>query len=98
MIVRSIAALLLAVATLLAWSGFAAAEIDGDRYRSKPWKVRMSAPKGGQVIRDELQRVVPPLLKDGGFIPGCDHGVPHDISWPNFIDYTRLLAELTGWL
>jgi hypothetical protein len=24
--------------------------------------------------------------------------VPPDISWPNFIDYTRLLAELTGWL
>ena len=49
MIVRSIAALLLAVATLLAWSGFAAAEIDGDRYRSKPWKVRMSAPKDWQI-------------------------------------------------
>lgn len=54
--------------------------------------------KGGDVMRDEVLRVVPPLLEDGGFIPGCDHGVPPDISWPNFIDYTRLLAELTGWL
>ena len=27
-----------------------------------------------------------------------DHGVPPDISWPNFVEYTRLLAELTGWL
>jgi uroporphyrinogen decarboxylase len=53
---------------------------------------------GGQVMRDELLRVVPPLLKEGGFIPSCDHGVPPDISWPNFIEYTRLLAELTGWL
>jgi hypothetical protein len=53
---------------------------------------------GGQVMCDEVMRVVPPLLVDGGFIPGCDHGVPPDISWPNFVEYTRLLAELTGWL
>jgi len=54
--------------------------------------------KGGQAMREEVMRVVPPLLEEGGFIPGCDHGVPPDISWPNFIEYTRLLAELTGWL
>ena len=53
--------------------------------------------KGGQVIEDELMRLWP-VIKNGGFIPGCDHGVPHDISWPNFIRYSRLLAELTGWL
>lgn len=54
--------------------------------------------RGGKDMYDELMRVIPPLLKDGGFIPGCDHGVPPDISWPNFIEYTRLLAKLTGWL
>jgi uroporphyrinogen decarboxylase len=60
--------------------------------------------KGGSVMRAELHRVVPPLLEGtltlvgGGFIPGCDHGVPPDIAWPDFIDYTRLLAEMTGWL
>lgn len=54
--------------------------------------------KGGEVIKDELERVVPPLLKDGGYIPGCDHGVPPDISWPNFIEYSRLLAKMTGWI
>jgi uroporphyrinogen decarboxylase len=53
---------------------------------------------GGQVMRDEVLRVVPPLLREGGFVPSCDHGVPPDISWPNFVEYTRLLAELTGWL
>ncbi|NOZ27052.1 MAG: hypothetical protein GXP39_03235 [Chloroflexi bacterium] len=53
---------------------------------------------GGERMRAEVMRVVPPLLEDGGFIPGCDHGVPPDISWPNFVEYTRLLAELTGWL
>ncbi len=53
---------------------------------------------GGEAMRAEVLRVVPPLFEEGGYIPGCDHGVPPDISWPNFIAYTRLLAELTGWL
>ncbi len=52
---------------------------------------------GGQVMADELMRVAP-LIADGGYIPSCDHGVPPDISWPNFIEYTRLLAQLEGWL
>jgi uroporphyrinogen decarboxylase len=54
--------------------------------------------KGGDAMHAELKRVVPPLLELGGYIPGCDHGVPPDISWPNFIDYTRELAHMTGWL
>ena len=53
--------------------------------------------KGGEVMRGEVARVAP-VVKDGGYIPGCDHGVPPDISWPKFIEYARLLAELTGWL
>jgi uroporphyrinogen-III decarboxylase len=53
---------------------------------------------GGDVMRNEVFRVVPPLLREGGFIPGVDHGVPPDISWPNFVAFTRLLAEFTGWL
>ena len=53
---------------------------------------------GGQIMRDEVMRVVPPLFKDGGFIPGCDHGVPPDISFDNYVEYTRLLAQLSGWL
>ncbi len=53
---------------------------------------------GGETMRAEVMRVVPPLLEEGGFIPGCDHGVPPDVSWPGFVAYSRLLAELTGWL
>jgi len=54
--------------------------------------------KGGKIMEAELNRVVPPLLRDGGFIPSCDHGVPPDISWPNFVAYARRLAQMTGWL
>jgi hypothetical protein len=53
---------------------------------------------GGKIMEAEVLRVVPPLLKDGGFIPSCDHGVPPDISWPNYVAYARLLAKLCGWL
>jgi uroporphyrinogen decarboxylase len=53
--------------------------------------------KGGGVIREEIERIAP-VVRDGGYIPGCDHGVPYDISWQSFKDYGRLLAELTGWL
>jgi len=53
--------------------------------------------KGGKIIEEELARLEP-VIRDGGYIPGCDHGVPFDISWPDFVHYGRLLAELTGWL
>ena len=53
---------------------------------------------GGKTVKEEVLRVVPPLLREGGFIPSCDHGVPPDISWQNYVDYSRLLAKLTGWL
>ena len=52
---------------------------------------------GGDAIRREIRRIQP-VVADGGYIPGCDHGVPSDISWPDFVDYTRLLAKMTGWL
>jgi hypothetical protein len=53
--------------------------------------------KGGKAIENELQRLEP-VIKSGGYLPGCDHGVPYDISWPDFVYYSTLLAELTGWL
>jgi uroporphyrinogen decarboxylase len=53
---------------------------------------------GGNILRAEVLRVVPPLLAEGGFIPACDHAVPPDVSWPNFVAYTHFLAQLMGWL
>jgi uroporphyrinogen decarboxylase len=53
--------------------------------------------KGGQAIRDEIDRLMP-AIKGGGYLPSCDHGVPPDVSWPNFLEYSRLLARATGWL
>lgn len=54
--------------------------------------------KGGSELTDHVMSIVPEMYKTGGYIPGCDHGVPPDISWKNYIEFTRLLAKLSGWL
>ncbi len=53
--------------------------------------------KGGSVIEAEIERNLP-VIRDGGFVPSCDHGVPADVSWPNYCHYVKLLAQATGWL
>jgi uroporphyrinogen decarboxylase len=53
--------------------------------------------RGGGAIRADLERIEP-VVREGGYIPTCDHAVPGDVSWPNFVDYARLLARMTGWL
>jgi uroporphyrinogen decarboxylase len=53
--------------------------------------------KGGKFIEAEMKRLEP-VIKSGGFIPSCDHGVPSDVSWPNFVYYSKLLAQTTGWM
>ncbi len=64
-------------------------------YRGGVDKRAMAA--GGKVIEDEIARIAP-VINDGGFIPGCDHGVPHDVSWDNFVYYVKLLSKATGWM
>ena len=53
---------------------------------------------GGRIMEAEVRRVTAPFARGGGLIPGCDHGVPHDISFGNYVAYTKLLAQQTGWL
>jgi uroporphyrinogen decarboxylase len=64
-------------------------------YRGGVDKRAMAA--GGAAIRAEIARLQP-IIAAGGYLPGCDHAVPPDVSWPNFVEYARLLAEATGWL
>ena len=63
----------------------------------QPLKKLPRLAKGGQALRDEIDRLRP-TIDAGGYIPGCDHGIPPDVSWPNFVETCRLLAEATGWL
>lgn len=52
--------------------------------------------KGGAALRAEIDRLRP-VVEDGGYVPGCDHGVPPDVSWPNYVETVRLLAQICGW-
>jgi len=53
--------------------------------------------KAGPRIKAEIERIIP-VIDSGGYIPGCDHGIPSDVSWPAFVEYVGLLARATGWL
>lgn len=52
---------------------------------------------GGEVLAREIRRIEP-VVRSGGYIPSCDHGIPADVSWPNYVDYMRGLARVCGWL
>lgn len=52
--------------------------------------------KGGITIQKEMTRIKP-VIKNGGYIPSCDHGVPSDVSWAFFVEYCEILAQMTGW-
>jgi len=64
-------------------------------YRGGVDKRTMAA--GGAALRAEIARLTP-VLRAGGYIPGCDHGIPADVSWPNCVEFCRLLGEAGGWL
>jgi len=53
--------------------------------------------QGGNVIKKEID-YLKPVIEEGGYIPGCDHGVPADVPWEHYVYYVKLLAEATGWL
>ena len=48
--------------------------------------------KGPDAIDVELGHVVP-LLKEGGYIPWCDHHVPPDVSLENYLYYVKRMKE-----
>jgi len=64
-------------------------------YRGGVDKRKMAA--GGEALEEELLRIKP-VVDGGGYIPSCDHGIPSDVSWPNYLQYVEGLARLTGWL
>lgn len=47
--------------------------------------------QGRAAIDAELEAKLPALLAQGGYIPCCDHLVPPDVSWENFVYYRERL-------
>ena len=54
--------------------------------------------KGGQEMRDHVTLIMEAMKKEGGFIPGCDHGVPNDVTWARYLEFSEHLARLCGWI
>jgi uroporphyrinogen-III decarboxylase len=49
---------------------------------------------GRDAIESELQRIIPFMLDRGGYYPTCDHGVPDDVSFENYLYYRRRVCAL----
>ena len=52
--------------------------------------------KGSEAIDAHLARIIPPMRERGGYIPTCDHGVPEEVSYENYLYYRRRCVELGG--
>ena len=52
--------------------------------------------KGGDDIKRHLDYIMPFMRKRGGYIPTCDHGVPEEVSFENYMLYRKLMNEYCG--
>ena len=43
-----------------------------------------------------VERILPAMRERGGFIPTCDHGVPEEVPYENYLHYRRRCVELGG--
>lgn len=52
--------------------------------------------RGFKAIDAELERVIPPMKKRGGYAAGLDHGIPSDVSLENHRYFIKKLKELSA--
>jgi len=51
---------------------------------------------GRKAIDRELARIIPAMRARGGYIPTCDHGVPEEVPFEDYLYYRRRCVELGG--
>ena len=51
--------------------------------------------KDKEAIRREIETKVPPLIKDGGYVPLADGRVREDVPFDNYVYYRELLEKIT---
>jgi len=49
--------------------------------------------KGGDYIKRHLETIMPAMRRRGGYIPTCDHGVPEETSFENYMLYRNLMKD-----
>ena len=52
--------------------------------------------KNKEAIYDEVMSKVPYMIESGGYIPTCDHAVPPDVSYENYMYYLELIKQIAG--
>jgi uroporphyrinogen decarboxylase len=52
--------------------------------------------RGGADLEAELDRIEP-IVRSGGYLPGCDHAIPPDVTWTNLRHFVRRWAQMCGW-
>ena len=52
--------------------------------------------RGKEAIDAHLEYILPVMRKRGGYIPTCDHGVPEEVSYENYLYYRKRCVELGG--
>lgn len=49
--------------------------------------------QGKEAIDREVDRIMPFMKEHGGFIPTCDHGVPEEVAFEDYVYFRQRLSE-----
>jgi uroporphyrinogen decarboxylase len=52
--------------------------------------------QGRAAIDAHLERILPVMRARGGYIPTCDHGVPAEVPYKDYLYYRKRCVELGG--
>jgi hypothetical protein len=52
--------------------------------------------QGHAAIDAHLEYILPAMRERGGYIPTCDHGVPEEVSYADYLYYRKRCVELGG--
>ncbi|MCL1910227.1 MAG: hypothetical protein FWG05_04755, partial [Kiritimatiellaeota bacterium] len=48
---------------------------------------------GKDAIDREIDRILPVMKKRGGYYPTCDHGVPEEVKFEDYVHFRKRLLE-----
>jgi uroporphyrinogen decarboxylase len=57
---------------------------------------KMAIAAGPESIDAELERRIPGMVEQGGYIPMGDHQIPPEVSWQNYLYYRKKMSEICG--
>jgi uroporphyrinogen decarboxylase len=52
--------------------------------------------QGREAIDRMVERILPAMRERGGYIPTCDHGVPEEVPYEDYLHYRERCVELGG--